>query len=435
MLRRFFLALFILSVSINAAETKPFHTLSSPLFKAAKTLQSVTLPQTLQKNTAVFIEHAQALQNLDLQRQTLKNPNAPKSYLKALRKLQKEYHFILHQIHLLIEHSIAQKDYEKFLFMTSIELDGLLQNRAIQERSLAFYRVHKSKKTSPFLEHLQDEATLLEESNEEVYSEITELQFDSKSAAANRKNSVYVTTKEEAGYLLVSFCNANNYGVTLSVVPRYINLKEHLQKEKIFSLKAKEEKLFAKFSLSQSEGSYSFAYSWIMGEIGVVHDESYLYRLPFERGASYRVSQGHNTDKTHKAHAQYAIDFAMPVGTKIYAAREGVVVRSKSDSNSGGYERRYAKEGNFVTIAHSDGTFATYYHLMQNGVLVKSGEHVSKGSHIGYSGNTGYSSGPHLHFAVFATTSAHTTQTIAVRFSSSQGVFKTPTQGQFYTAN
>lgn len=435
MLRGLFLLFFLLLLFLEAASAEPFIKLSSPLFKAAQTLESAPLPKELQESVRLYIAAANAAKLTATNLQKQESVNRIKSYLLELRKLQKKYDYTLHRIHMAIDRAVKSGDYERFISLVSIELDGLLHNRAIQERSLAFYALHKSEKRSPFLEQLQADLILFEESNQEVFNEVTQLEFDSRRSAQNRKNSVYVTTKEQAKFLLVYFHNSNDYGVTLSVTPQYINLKEYLKHDAIFSLKPKEQKLFAKLSLTQDEGRYGFRYSWILGEMGALHDSHHIYRLPFKRGASYRVSQGHNTDKTHKGRSQYAIDFSMPIGTKIYAAREGVVVRSKSDSNSGGYDRSFAKDGNFITIAHSDGTFATYYHLMQNGVLVRNGEHVEKGSHIGYSGNTGYSSGPHLHFAVFTTTSARTTQTIAVRFSSSEGVFKTPIQGQFYTAN
>ena len=171
-----------------------------------------------------------------------------------------------------------------------------------------------------------------------------------------------------------------------------------------------------------------------MGNKDAKHDDSYRYRLPYALNETYRVSQGYNGTQTHKGRSKYAIDFAMPEGSAVHAAREGVVVKVKSDSNRGGYDKRFARFGNFVTIAHSDGTMATYYHLKQDGVIVRVGEQVTRGQKIGYSGNTGYSSGPHLHFAVFKAKNSSMMQTIPVLFS----VFDTDTkellQGEAYTA-
>lgn len=130
------------------------------------------------------------------------------------------------------------------------------------------------------------------------------------------------------------------------------------------------------------------------------HNDDYLYSLPIEIGKKVSISQGFNGQVSHTAvHSKYAIDFDIPVGTKIYAAREGVVVYALSHfKKSGGND--YVKKANKIVILHNDGTFAAYSHLMFEGTLVKKGDFVKRGQHIGYSGNTGFSRGPHLHFAV-----------------------------------
>ena len=47
-------------------------------------------------------------------------------------------------------------------------------------------------------------------------------------------------------------------------------------------------------------------------------------------------------------------------GTKITAARDGVVVRVKEDSDKGGWSKKYRLSGNNVVIQHADGTRAGY---------------------------------------------------------------------------
>jgi murein DD-endopeptidase MepM/ murein hydrolase activator NlpD len=48
-------------------------------------------------------------------------------------------------------------------------------------------------------------------------------------------------------------------------------------------------------------------------------------------------------------------------------------------------------------IRHADGSFARYYHLTTNGVLVGLGEKVAQGQRTALSGDSGTSAGPHLH--------------------------------------
>lgn len=142
-------------------------------------------------------------------------------------------------------------------------------------------------------------------------------------------------------------------------------------------------------------------YHWVAGTLDAQHDDSVRYQLPFAAGQKYRMVQGFGGGYSHYGASKYAVDFAMPVGTPVHAAREGVVIDTEQQYSRGGASRRYAGYANYIVILHSDGTTGEYYHLQQNGVSVDVGEQVALGQFIGLSGNTGFSSLPHLHFAVY----------------------------------
>jgi murein DD-endopeptidase MepM/ murein hydrolase activator NlpD len=125
--------------------------------------------------------------------------------------------------------------------------------------------------------------------------------------------------------------------------------------------------------------------------------DAYEYGLPFKKGAKYRVVQGYGGLFSHRHIA--AIDFEMPVGTPVYAARGGMVYSYKDDSDEGGPLSKYKNKANYIIIKHNDGSFGCYWHLQKNGVLVKDGQ-VSEGQQIGISGATGLVVRPHLHFSV-----------------------------------
>ncbi len=84
----------------------------------------------------------------------------------------------------------------------------------------------------------------------------------------------------------------------------------------------------------------------------------------------------------------YGIDIAAPTGTKIVAAKPGVVLICTYHSIS----------GNYVGIDHGGGVITYYRHLSK--FACKAGQKVAAGQLIGYIGSTGRSTGPHLHFDI-----------------------------------
>lgn len=107
--------------------------------------------------------------------------------------------------------------------------------------------------------------------------------------------------------------------------------------------------------------------------------DDYTYELPFASGDGHRVVQGYGGLFSHSHIA--AIDFEMPVGTPVFAAREGSVFSFRDDSNEGGIGEPYKAKANYLVIRHDDGSYGCYWHLSQNGVLVKKGR-VKKGQLI-----------------------------------------------------
>ena len=87
-------------------------------------------------------------------------------------------------------------------------------------------------------------------------------------------------------------------------------------------------------------------------------------------------------------------DITAPGGTPIMAARSGVVLVSTYGSSY----------GNYVTIAHSDGTRSLYAHMSSR--AISAGSTVSAGQVIGYVGSTGSATGNHLHFEIWTNSSS-----------------------------
>jgi len=158
-------------------------------------------------------------------------------------------------------------------------------------------------------------------------------------------------------------------------------------------------------------------------------DSSYIYTLPFEHKKKVFLIQAYESKFSHKD--ERALDFKVKTGTKVCAARDGVVTATRKDSDKGGLKPENISDGNYVTIKHNDGSVAWYWHFQKDGVLVNEGDTIKTGQIIGLSGNTGYSAFPHLHFEVQGYDVAGNHTQLPTRFYTQQGViYLRP--GKFY---
>ena len=100
-----------------------------------------------------------------------------------------------------------------------------------------------------------------------------------------------------------------------------------------------------------------------------------------------RNIEGHNNaSKDHKG-----IDFALKIGTEIYAPSNAIVSLVRPSTSKEG-------SGNYIQLDHSIGFTSSYSHLSK--FFVKQGQIIRKGDLIGLSGNSGRSTGPHLHYEI-----------------------------------
>lgn len=158
-------------------------------------------------------------------------------------------------------------------------------------------------------------------------------------------------------------------------------------------------------------------------------DNSYIYTLPFEKKKKVFLIQGYESMFSHKG--EKALDFKVKNGTKVCAARSGIVTAVRKDSDKGGLKPENLSDGNYIFIQHDDGSVANYWHFQKEGVLVNIGDSVKTGQLIGFSGNTGYSAFPHLHFEVQGHDASGNFVQLPTRFFTQHGVlYLRP--GRFY---
>jgi murein DD-endopeptidase MepM/ murein hydrolase activator NlpD len=179
---------------------------------------------------------------------------------------------------------------------------------------------------------------------------------------------------------------------------------------------------------------YQFRY--LAGDPSARHRPGGGYRAPFAVASNYPITQAFPEIATHTTRdSQYAVDVAMPIGTDIFAARDGVVFDVASNNFTAGLDpQRDGPKANVVRVMHDDGTYAVYAHLNTNTIRVRPGDRVRRGEYIADSGNTGFSSGPHLHFAVLRNAGMRI-ESVPVTFTTADSNNVVPSTGAILTAH
>ncbi|MDX2319059.1 MAG: peptidoglycan DD-metalloendopeptidase family protein [Moritella sp.] len=106
--------------------------------------------------------------------------------------------------------------------------------------------------------------------------------------------------------------------------------------------------------------------------------------------SKYRISSSFNPRRLHPVtgllRPHNGTDFAVPIGTPIYATGDGVVSRVLN--------HKYA--GLYIELSNGQTYRTRFLHLSK--ALVKKGQRVKRGQKIALSGNSGRITGPHLHY-------------------------------------
>jgi len=431
----------------------PFYSLAAPLEKDSYQLTrlneaflEIKEPNTIQN----YCKDVQGTLLLGESLRDKKDEEKLNIYLQQLRSLSSRQDTIFQLYRKSLLDAIESKDKVKFEHLASIELEPLHQPR-VRSEAIAFYQKNFSDHTIKNLDSLCKEQILETKSiqfsmeQEQAYEE--HLKILKRSEALNIKrtakigsrNSVIVIGERNSkGQMVFEAENLNPYLVTLALdfekltnlkanhsLPLYVELPGHTKKE-ILTLSS---------IVESSLSDYLSSYGWVKGSAFAQHDDSYVYRLPFAAGTNVRVSQGYNGGLSHKGLSAYAVDFSLPVGTPIYAAREGEVVGVDVSNDLGGGSPVFRPYMNYVNIRHSDGTLGNYYHLKFEGSAVKIGDIVKKGQLIAYSGNTGYTTAPHLHFSVSKVdpVSMRRPMNLQIKIQTVQGIVNYPREGEYYT--
>ncbi|TDA63053.1 M23 family metallopeptidase [Sulfuricurvum sp. IAE1] len=454
-MRTVFVVLFAFALAAGNGETLPYYTLAGPLEKNAESFERLSKKPVMEAQSAGMRQFVEKIRVTLAEGSRIARLPKPENsllaaYLSELRELERSRQSIEALYRKSLLRAIESDDKNSFEQLVSIPLEPLNHPR-VRSEAIAFYDRNYPKKSLPFLEKLKEEEALENRSiqtalvQEQAYEEHLKILKRSEAAAVKKtaqigsRNSVILSAESDGkgGYEFEAE-NLNPYTVTLNIdfasiqnlrpsgkIPFFIEIPGNSRK-----------KVLGLSRVSPTEGvNYRAAYGWVRGSAFAVHDDNYRYGLPFSKGSNIVVSQGYHGGITHRGLSAYAIDFPVPVGTPIHAAREGIVVGAEGSHDRGGLSPDFRQFANYVIIEHSDGTMGNYYHLMRGGAAVRIGQKVAQGELIGYSGNTGYSSGPHLHFSISKVdpVTMRRPMNLPVKIQTREGIVTLPQKGDRYT--
>ncbi len=439
----------------GASAPLPFAALAEPLQKSALQIETLSQKGAMESNRAVmghFVQKVESTLREGKELSASQEVDAEKlrAYLNDLRELSKTKEAIETMYRRSLHEAIAASDKKRFEELVAVPFEPLNHPR-MRAEVIAFYQKNYPDRSLKSIEVLCDEQELEAKSlqiameQELAYEEHlrtlkrSEVASVKKTAQIGSRNSVILSAADngEGGYEFEAE-NLNPYTVTMSIdFESMNNLKTSSRLPLYVEIPGKSRKKVLELNriVAQKGADYRSTYGWVRGSAFAMHNDSYTYALPFPRGANVYVSQGYHGGMTHKGLSAYAIDFPVPEGTPIHAAREGIVVGAEGSGRIGGMSPEYRRHANYVIIEHSDGTMGNYYHLKPGGALARVGQKVSKGELIGYSGNTGYSSGPHLHFSVSKVdpVSMRRPMNLPVKIQALEGIVTLPRKGDRYT--
>lgn len=235
-------------------------------------------------------------------------------------------------------------------------------------------------------------------------------------------DKVCVLTEETEREVIFSAKSELEYDITMKIRLQAANIDPKSwpkpQKDFYFKEAFPKKELFRLVKMGSEKANFSFRYWWQIGSNKAKHDEKARYRIPYKIGFQAKVGQGYEGCFTHRNAEAYSLDFNMPIGTPVLAARKGRVVTIRDGFGEGKNDPCYGDKANAITIRHDDGTFADYLHLQMKTITVKLGEEVEAGRELGQSGNSGYTTAPHLHFKVYRVADGEMGESLPVLFSS-----------------
>ncbi len=198
-----------------------------------------------------------------------------------------------------------------------------------------------------------------------------------------------VVTEEKQGDTVMLYANLENAScVSFEMTLTLVNMRSSAPVPIVRDLTQEKTLLTTLTKINPSEKwSFKYRFRLVVGRSNAKPDLAHVYKIPFSAESKFPLRAGYGGRAGQSTPAnEYMLIWDMPEGTPVLAAREGVVVGIRDDSNEHGLTDEFRSKSNVIVIEHPDGTLAEYVHLKYQGSAVKLGQAVKAGELIGYSG-------------------------------------------------
>lgn len=271
------------------------------------------------------------------------------------------------------------------IFMSSSDLSSFLNRlemfRRVTENDQDLVNKLKNEidEIKKMQEELEEKKSALQKEKTELESKRADIQATEDDLTATH-NTIKEKTEEVEAKLKALNAQTQDLKVSIS---EYTSEMERLDRE-IKQAISNANQSSGGSSGSSSNGSMSSnvsssGFAWPLPYSGVYLSSYYGYRY-------------HPITGEYKYHSGIDISMSDAYGKNIIATKDGMVILSSLESESGtGY-------GNYIIIDHGGGYTSLYGHCSE--LLVSRGQYVKRGQIIAKVGSTGWSTGPHLHFEI-----------------------------------
>jgi hypothetical protein len=214
--------------------------------------------------------------------------------------------------------------------------------------------------------------------------------------------------------VIIELTSAKNTGFTPAVIgKKYPHILKPFQTKKITT---------AVPLLLGKEAYFTFITTKSFGDSYAIPNLKYVYRLPIadnQRGV-VRPYTGFGISNNF-VNTTNAVEVLMPVGSPVVAARDGIVIDARGIPGDPD-NTLPSPIGNFVSVLHEDGAWATYAWLADGSVAVKPGDTLKAGQQIGLSASNPDSIDSYIMFTVNRNLFGMQLGSVPVQLASAGGV-------------